>query len=86
MDFIKFVKDVDAYWIYRFKRRIKESRDQIMSLLEYKGYQGTIETEDNILFGHVLGLKNTIISYEGNTINELKTDFQNGIDDYLENC
>ena len=57
-----------------------------MSLLEYKGYQGTIEIEDNILFGHVLGLKNTIISYEGNTINELKTDFQNGIDDYLENC
>lgn len=57
-----------------------------MSLLEYKGYQGTIKTEDNILFGHVLGLKNTIISYEGNTINELKTDFQNGIDDYLENC
>ena len=52
-----------------------------MSLLEYKGYQGTIEIEDNILFGHVLGLKNTIISYEGNTINELKTDFQNGIDD-----
>ena len=57
-----------------------------MSLLEYKGYQGTIEIEDNILFGHVLGLKNTIISYEGNNINELKTDFQNGIDDYLENC
>ena len=41
-----------------------------MSLLEYKGYQGTIEIEDNILFGHVLGLKNTIISYEGNNINE----------------
>lgn len=35
-----------------------------MSLLEYKGYIGTIETEDNILFGHVLGLKNTIISYK----------------------
>ncbi|WP_233263931.1 hypothetical protein [Lactobacillus crispatus] len=51
-----------------------------MSLLEYKGYQGTIEIEDNILFGHVLGLKNTIISYEGNNINELKTDFQNGIE------
>ena len=34
-----------------------------MSLLEYKGYRGTIETEDDILFGHVLGLKNTIIMY-----------------------
>ena len=26
------------------------------------------------------------ISYEGNSIDELKDDFQNGIDDYLENC
>lgn len=57
-----------------------------MSLLECKGYRGTIETEDDILFGHVLGLKNTIISYEGNNIEELKADFKNGIDDYLENC
>lgn len=57
-----------------------------MSLLEYKGYTGTIETEDNILFGHVLGLKNVIISYEGNNISELKSDFQNGIDNYLDEC
>ncbi len=39
-----------------------------------------------MLFGHVLVLKSTIISYEGNNIKELKQDFQNGIDDYLENC
>ena len=57
-----------------------------MNSLEYKGYRGTIEKENGILFGHVLGFKNTIISYEGNSIDELKDDFQNGIDDYLENC
>lgn len=57
-----------------------------MNSLEYKGYRGTIEKENSILFGHVLGFKNTIISYEGNSIDELKDDFQNGIDDYLENC
>ena len=57
-----------------------------MNTLEYKGYKGTIETEDDILFGHVLGLKNAIISYEGKNIDELRDDFQNGIDDYLENC
>lgn len=45
-----------------------------------------IEKENGILFGHVLGFKNTIISYEENSIDELKDDFQNGIDDYLENC
>ena len=57
-----------------------------MNSFEYKGYRGTIEKENCILFGHVLGFKNTIISYEGNSIDELKDDFQNGIDDYLENC
>lgn len=57
-----------------------------MNTLEYKGYKGTIEIEDDTLLGHVLGLKNMIISYEGKNIDELKDDFQNGIDDYLENC
>lgn len=39
-----------------------------MNTLEYRGYKGTIETEDDTLFGHVLGLKNVIISYEGKNI------------------
>lgn len=46
-----------------------------MNTLEYKGYKGTIETEDDTLLGHVLGLKNVIISYEGKNIDELKDDF-----------
>lgn len=57
-----------------------------MSLLTYKGYQGTIEVENDTLFGEVLGLKNTFISYEGSSLAELKKDFQAGIDNYLENC
>ena len=57
-----------------------------MNILEYKGYKGTIEIEDDTLFGHVLGLKNVIISYEGKNIDEFKDDFQNEIDDYLESC
>ncbi len=55
-----------------------------MNTLEYKGYKGTIETEDDTLLGHVLGLKNVIISYEGKNIDELKDDFQNGIDNYVK--
>ena len=37
-----------------------------MSLLTYKGYQGTYRSENDTLFGEVLGLENTFISYEGN--------------------
>jgi predicted HicB family RNase H-like nuclease len=55
--------------------------------LEYKGYYGTVEysSEDNILFGKVIGI-NSLISYEGSSVDELKADFEEAVDDYLETC
>ncbi len=57
------------------------------NMLEYKGYYGTVEysAKDNILFGKVSGI-NGLISYEGDSIQSLKTDFEEAIDDYLEMC
>lgn len=57
------------------------------SLLSYKNYNGTVEysEEDNCLFGKVIGIK-SLLSYEGNSIQELKQAFQNAIDEYLEDC
>ena len=57
------------------------------NLLSYKNYNGTVEysSDDNCLFGKVLGIK-SLISYEGNSLNELKEDFENAIDEYLEDC
>lgn len=59
-----------------------------MGQLKYKGYSGSVEysEEDNCLFGKVLGLKKDCITYEGETINELKSDFEGAIDDYLAGC
>ena len=57
-----------------------------MNTLNYKGYIGSIEISeaDNCLYGQVLGLpKDTLISYEGETVKELKEDFQGAVDDYL---
>lgn len=56
-----------------------------MGQLKYKGYTGSVEysEEDNCLFGKVLGLRTDCITYEGETINELKSDFEGAIDDYL---
>ena len=54
-----------------------------MDYLEYKGYKGSIEysKEDDCLFGKVQGLgKNVLILYEGNTVDELRKDFEGGID------
>ena len=60
-----------------------------MNTLSYKGYIGSIEVSeaDNCLYGRVLDLpKDTMISYEGETVKELKEDFQGAIDDYLILC
>ncbi len=57
------------------------------SLLSYKNYNGTVEysKEDKCLFGKVVGLK-SLLSYEGNSVQELEEDFQNVIDEYLSDC
>jgi predicted HicB family RNase H-like nuclease len=59
-----------------------------MNNLEYKGYYGSIEYSkvDKCLYGKVLGMTKDCIIYEGTTIMELESDFQEGIDSYLEGC
>ena len=56
--------------------------------LKYKEYIGSIEYSepDNLLFGKVLGLNRVLISYQGKNIDELKRDFIDGIENYLESC
>lgn len=55
--------------------------------LEYKGYTGTVaySAADDCLWGRVLGIRD-VISYEGQSIDELRRDFQEMIDCYLEDC
>lgn len=57
------------------------------NILEYKGFSGTVEysADDNVLFGKVIGIK-SLISYEGQSIDELKSDFEGAVDDYLMFC
>lgn len=55
--------------------------------MEYKEYFGTVEYSDtdNVLFGKVIGI-DSLVSYEGSSIAELRTDFERAVDDYLEMC
>ena len=60
-----------------------------METLRYKGFIGSIEAEleDDTLYGKVLGLdKGVLITSEGQTLSELKADFINAVDDYIEHC
>ena len=59
-----------------------------MDYLEYKGSKGSVEysKEDNCLFGKVQGMSKALILYEGQTLDELRKDFEEGIDSYIEGC
>lgn len=59
-----------------------------MDYLEYKGYKGSVEYNktDNCLFGKVLGMSKDLILYEGHTIDELRADFEAGIESYIAGC
>ena len=58
-----------------------------MNALEYKGYFGTVEysSANNLLFGKVIGI-NSLISYEGDSLQSLQKDFTEAVDDYLSLC
>ncbi|MDN3211504.1 type II toxin-antitoxin system HicB family antitoxin [Haemophilus sp. SZY H51] len=54
---------------------------------EYKDFIGSVEAsiEDGILFGKILFI-NALITYEAETLRDLKKEFEDAVDDYLEMC
>ncbi len=58
-----------------------------MNILNYNGYTAKIEfdPEDNILFGNIIGIRDTI-GFHGESVIELKKAFHDAVDFYLESC
>jgi predicted HicB family RNase H-like nuclease len=56
-------------------------------MLDYKGYTGRVEFDDEagLLHGEVLGLRD-VITFQGRSLDELEEAFRASIDDYLEFC
>jgi predicted HicB family RNase H-like nuclease len=56
-------------------------------MMEYKGYFAKVEFDDdaNIFHGEVINLRD-VITFEGETVKELKQAFQDSVDDYLAFC
>jgi predicted HicB family RNase H-like nuclease len=56
-------------------------------MLTYKGYSGhcEIDFEAGIIFGRVAGIRD-VVTFKGNTVEEVKQAFYDSIDDYLEFC
>ena len=59
-----------------------------MGLLHFKGYNGSVEysEDDKCLHGKILGLKNSLVLYEGNSLEELREDFEDCVKRYLNRC
>lgn len=54
--------------------------------LEYKGYQGTIEPQDDgTLYGKVAFIRD-LITYEADSLPDLVREFHHSVDDYLADC
>lgn len=56
-------------------------------MIEYKGYIGKVEFDDeaDLFHGEVINLRD-VITFQGQSVQELRQAFQESIDDYLAFC
>lgn len=56
-------------------------------MMEYKGYVGHVEFDDEaeIFHGEVINTRD-VITFQGKTVDEIKQAFRDSVEDYLEYC
>lgn len=56
-------------------------------LLHHKGYTGSVDhdLDNDVLYGKVLFVRD-LVTFEAETISDLKAAFREAVDDYLEDC
>ncbi|MCX6045816.1 MAG: type II toxin-antitoxin system HicB family antitoxin [Chloroflexi bacterium] len=56
-------------------------------MMEYKGYIGKVEFDDDagIFHGEVINVRD-VITFQGESVQEIRQAFQDSIEDYLEFC
>ena len=57
------------------------------NMMKHKSYHGSIEysPEDDVLHGRLLNISD-IVSYEGDSVKEIKAAFKEAVEDYLAHC
>lgn len=58
-----------------------------MNSMRHQGYTARVECDerDHIFVGRILGIR-AIISFHGQSVKELRKEFEHAIDDYLAEC
>jgi predicted HicB family RNase H-like nuclease len=56
-------------------------------MMEYKGYIGVVEVDEEagVLHGEVINIRD-VVTFEGQTLEELQQAFRDSVEDYLEFC
>ena len=56
-------------------------------MMKYKGYLGHVDYDDRakIFHGEVVGIKD-VVTFQGESVEELQKAFQDSVDDYLDFC
>jgi len=58
-----------------------------MNTMTYRGYAARVEysEDDGCFVGHVAGVRD-VIGFHGDSVAELRSAFQEAVDDYLDTC
>ncbi|HPW66579.1 MAG TPA: type II toxin-antitoxin system HicB family antitoxin [Salinivirgaceae bacterium] len=58
-----------------------------MSTIKYKGFIGSVEFshEDKVFYGKIEGI-NSLVNYEGTSVAELNSAFEEAVNDYIAHC
>ncbi|SEA06376.1 Predicted nuclease of the RNAse H fold, HicB family [Eubacterium aggregans] len=56
-------------------------------VIKYKGYMAHVQVsiEDRVMYGKIEGI-NDLITFEAESLDEIKNEFESAVDDYLEFC
>ena len=58
-----------------------------MNTMTYKGFAARVEysEEDGCFVGHVAGIRD-VVGFHGESVDELRSAFEEAVDDYVETC
>lgn len=59
--------------------------DALQEELQYRGFIGSVDYSAEIYYGRIMGIR-ALVSYEGNTLQEMISDFHTAVDNYLALC
>jgi predicted HicB family RNase H-like nuclease len=80
-------KEAKKYQVESVREFLKGWVSEMNSLMNYKGFAARIEfsADDNVFVGQLIGIDD-IVMFEAETVDELKTAFEEAVDFHIEVC